>query len=122
MWSTNAARTLDRGSTSAGDYGDWKRRARSFDDLAAMAAASYNLSDVRDDAVEPRRVTALRASANLFPMLGVRPVLGRGFTPAEDSPAAAPVVVLSHSLWRDRFAGDPPSSAASSPSMGTATR
>ena len=47
------------------------------------------------------------ASANYFDVLGVRPVVGRGFLPGEDAVArGAPVVVISHALWQRRFAGD----------------
>lgn len=47
-------------------------------------------------------------SANYFDALGVRPMLGRGFTPAEDSGRNAhPVVVISHRLWTERFNADP---------------
>ncbi len=47
-------------------------------------------------------------SANYFDALGIRPMLGRGFEPAEETGRNAhPVVVISHQLWRDRFGGDP---------------
>ena len=45
-------------------------------------------------------------SWDLFDLLGVRPVLGRGFLPSEEA-AGARVVVLSHDIWQTRFAGDP---------------
>jgi putative ABC transport system permease protein len=52
-------------------------------------------------------VDAVFATANYFPLLGVRPALGRFYTPDEDRVGnAAPVVVLSHRLWRSRFGGD----------------
>ena len=47
-------------------------------------------------------------SANYFDVLGVRPMLGRGFLPAEDSaPGGHPVVVLSYGYWQRKFGGDP---------------
>src|SRR6185437_9755964 len=47
-------------------------------------------------------------SANYFDALGVRPILGRGFEPGEDSGRNAhPVTVISYQLWQDRFNGDP---------------
>lgn len=47
-------------------------------------------------------------SANYFDALGIRPVLGRGFTPDEDSGRNAhPVVVISYQVWQDRFRADP---------------
>jgi putative ABC transport system permease protein len=46
-------------------------------------------------------------SANFFDLLGVRPILGRGFRNGEDLPNAAPVVVLTNGFWKRRFGGDP---------------
>ena len=52
----------------------------------------------------PQRVYATLATANYFDLLGVRPVLGRGFVPEEDlEPGGAPVVVISYALWTTRF-------------------
>ena len=47
------------------------------------------------------------ATASYFPVLGLRPALGRWFTPVEDRPGAAPVAVLSHAAWQRRFGADP---------------
>ncbi len=46
------------------------------------------------------------ASASFFPLLGVRPVLGRFFGPDDDQPGAAPTMVLGYGYWRRQFAGD----------------
>ncbi|HKV12272.1 MAG TPA: ABC transporter permease, partial [Thermoanaerobaculia bacterium] len=56
---------------------------------------------------EPDRVQTGVVSAELFEVLGVKPLLGRTFRPGEDRPGAEPVLVLSHSYWRRRFGGDP---------------
>ena len=54
------------------------------------------------------RTTGSIVSANYFDALGVRPILGRGFEPAEDSGRNAhPVVVISYQMWKERFHGDP---------------
>jgi len=55
----------------------------------------------------PARVNINYASANLFPILGVKPVAGRVFLPAEDRPGSAPIVILSHHFWQSRFGSDP---------------
>jgi len=53
---------------------------------------------------KPDRVWGMVASANYFDVLGVRPLLGRGFLPAEDEkPGGAPVAVISYRLWQTRF-------------------
>jgi predicted permease len=57
---------------------------------------------------KPERVWGMVASANYFDVLGVRPVLGRGFLPAEDEkPGGAPVAVISYRLWQTHFAANP---------------
>jgi macrolide transport system ATP-binding/permease protein len=54
------------------------------------------------------RASGSMVSANYFDAIGVRPILGRGFEPGEDSGRNAhPVTVISYQMWRDRFHGDP---------------
>ena len=88
---------------SAAHVGDWRREVSSFAAIAAHRAWGYEL--VSD--LEPQRVTGARVSANLFTMLGVVPVLGRTFVTEDDNAGAAPTVILSDSLWRQRFGADP---------------
>jgi putative ABC transport system permease protein len=54
----------------------------------------------------PERVVCARITAGLFPLLGVAPRLGRSFTLEEETPGRDGVVILSHDLWRRRFAAD----------------
>jgi len=57
---------------------------------------------------KPERVWGMLASANYFDVLGVRPILGRGFRPEEDQkPGGAPVAVISYRLWQTHFAANP---------------
>jgi putative ABC transport system permease protein len=85
------------------DLLEWRDQAKVFEQIAA-----YRFDDVDlTGSSEPERLTAGRISADLFPMLGVAPVVGRAFTPAEDMDGSAPVVILSDSLWRRRFGGNP---------------
>jgi putative ABC transport system permease protein len=71
------------------------------------AIAAYGVEDVRvsgDGATQV--ITAVRTSAELFDVLGVRPRLGPGFEAGDDAVGAEPKVVLSHGMWRD-LGGDP---------------
>src|SRR5262249_19443211 len=52
-------------------------------------------------------LSGVAPSADLFPLLGAQPQLGRAFSVAEDHPAAAPVVVLSYETWQRHFQADP---------------
>src|ERR1700683_2142195 len=57
---------------------------------------------------KPERVWGMVASANYFDVLGVHPILGRGFLPADDEkPGGAPVAVISYRLWQTHFAANP---------------
>jgi putative ABC transport system permease protein len=56
---------------------------------------------------EPESITGYRFSPNMLTVLGAQPVLGRGFSPADDQPGAPGVVLLSDKLWKRRFAADP---------------
>ncbi len=77
---------------------------QSFTGIAACNFATLSLTGQG----KPERVFGMVASANYFDVLGVRPVLGRGFLPAEDErPGGAPVAVISYALWQKRFAGNP---------------
>ena len=70
--------------------------------MAAFAERSFNLTGVG----EPERLDGRRVSANLFELLGVKPIVGRTFVPEEDQPGTK-VVLLNESLWKRRFGGDP---------------
>jgi len=82
---------------------DWRAQSRSFEDLAVFATWNFNLAGKG----EPERLSGLRVSSNLLPLLGVRPVIGRGFLPREDQPGGGHVVLISYGLWRRRFGSDP---------------
>lgn len=84
------------------DFQDWREQVQSFESLAAYQAWTVNLTGTE----EPERLTGVKASGDLFRLLGVKPIVGRVFLP-EDERQRARVVVVSHSLWQRRFGGDP---------------
>ncbi len=90
-------------SVAPANFLDWRRRSTAFDGLAAIGQKSMNLSGRG----EPERLQAVRVSADLFPVLGVSPILGRTFTPEEDRDGAGDAAVLAYGLWQRRFGGDP---------------
>ncbi len=94
---------LAKSDASALDYLDYQRLSQSFSHMAALDINSVNLTGDQN----PLRVFGLQASANLFPMLGVQPVLGRLFTPDEEQAGHNHVVVLGTDLWKTRFGADP---------------
>ena len=77
---------------------------KSFTGIAACNFAQMSLTGKG----KPERVWGMVASANYFDVLGVRPILGRGFLPVEDErPGGAPVAVISYRLWQTHFAANP---------------
>lgn len=85
------------------DYPDWKTESDSFGKIAAFRRTFLNLTD----AGEPERLLASAVDADLFPLLGVQPELGRVFTADESQPGSDKVAVISHKLWQRRFGSDP---------------
>jgi predicted permease len=98
-------KTGDEGylGVAAGEYLDYRDRNRSFSQVASYENDGFNLTG----AGTPLRITADSASASLFPLLGVSPIIGRTFSEAETQPGADRVVVLSHNLWQNQYGGDP---------------
>ena len=92
-------------AVAPGDYRDWRSQTNSFEDMAAMRGYGGIISGVQSEL--PEVVQSAGGSANLFSLLGVSPVIGRTFTPAEDQPEGERVVLLTWSLFQRRFAGDP---------------
>ncbi|MGA7461158.1 MAG: ABC transporter permease [Candidatus Korobacteraceae bacterium] len=85
-----------------GTFHGLQERNRSFDAVAAMKPWQPTMIGRG----EPERFDGQRVSADYFRVLGVEPVLGRGFDAADDQHNGPNVVVLSDGLWRRRFAGD----------------
>ncbi|NYF78717.1 putative permease [Granulicella arctica] len=85
-----------------GEYSVLARAATAFQNLGAFKKDSFNLTG----ASSPELLEGVRASAGLFPALGVSPLLGRTFTAEEDQPGYDHVTVLSNRLWQSRFGGD----------------
>jgi len=89
------------GGVSVGDWNDWRRRSTSFTQLGAFQFRGVTIST----GDTPDRVTAAFASADVFPMYGIAPQIGRVFTAEENQPGRDAVIVLSDGLWRRMFAG-----------------
>jgi len=105
IWQTNPG-VMETAPTSFPNYTDWKSEARSFEGMEAWASytnTKFNLTG----GTEPEQIQYALASANLFSILGIDPVLGRFFRPEDDSLGGNRVVVISNKLWQRRFALDP---------------
>ena len=86
------------------DFEDWRSQSRSF---SAIAAASSGAMNISGDHAAPEQTQGSRITANLFDVLGQRPLLGRTFVAGEDRRGAIPVVIIGYDIWTNRFASDP---------------
>src|SRR6185503_4721246 len=82
---------------------DWEERTTMFASMAAMDGTSIALSD----GAEAERFAGAVVTWNMFPILGVNPVLGRHLRAEDDRPGAEPVVILSYEVWQRRYQSDP---------------
>jgi putative ABC transport system permease protein len=103
VWEDATRVGFPRNTPAPANYADWKAQNRVFEDMAAVNWRSYNLTDEG----EPEKVEAQGVTANFFPLLGVKPELGRVFTEEEDQPGRSNVALISYGLWQRRFGGDP---------------
>jgi putative ABC transport system permease protein len=76
------------------------RESRLFDAIGEYASHGARFPE------EPVEKAATRLSSSMFAVFGIRPYLGRGFLPAEDSAGAGNVVMLSYDLWKGRYGAD----------------
>jgi putative ABC transport system permease protein len=84
-------------------FAEIRDRADSFD----VVALSKGWAPALESDQNAELLTGNRVSHTYFAAMGVRPVLGRFFSPEEDRPGGAKVAVLGHGLWQRRFGGDP---------------
>ncbi len=97
------SRDLRTGSISYLNFLDWERDNRTFSSMAAFREANFILTGMG----EAQRVEGEMVSAGFFPLLGVKPVIGRGFTAQEDREGGTPVALISEGLWKREFASSP---------------
>lgn len=103
VWLSNPRQGIDKDITSYPNFADWRAQSRSIQGMAAVASAARNLTG----AGEPRELSGAAVSEGYFGILRVAPVLGRVFTPEEESLSGPNVVILSHELWATQFGSDP---------------
>ena len=87
---------------SPANFIDYEAESRSFERMAIVRSGRRTLTGRG----EPDAVVTIRASADLLPILGMSPILGRGFTKADDREGGPATVLLSNAFWQARFGGD----------------
>ena len=102
VWEHNLRRDNRTNVVGPGNYLLWRDQQTSFTDMAAVFRTAVNLSE----GGAPEELRAQLVGEPLFRILGVAPQQGRVFTPQEDAPPRAKMLI-SHGLWQRRFGGDP---------------
>lgn len=94
-------------TTQVGNFSDWRNMNLSFEDLAAYFAFFDYGSYTMTGSGEPENLKGVGVSQNFLELLGVSPIIGRGFVDDECVWQGKPAVLLSHGFWRRRFGSDP---------------
>jgi len=102
VWEETPMFGLRDSPTSMGNFMEWRARNRVFQDMGTLDNSSYQLTG----GGTPEQVNGAIIMAGFLRALGVQPLLGRAFTEQDDQPGAAKSLLLSHSLWQQRFGGD----------------
>jgi putative ABC transport system permease protein len=104
IWSRHP--TVPQGGLSPSDLRDFAQQSETFEALAAVSfgAGGGPLLEGPDGSLQSADRQSV--TAGFFDVLGVTPVAGRTFTPADAQPGAAPVIVMGEGLWRRRFGSD----------------
>jgi len=103
VWLSERAPGLPRLFVSLANFDDWRVANSVFEGMEAFRTIDVTLASNG----EPQRLAVRQVTAGLFPMLGVKPILGRPLTAQDDRPDAKPVVLLSDSMWTREFSRDP---------------
>jgi len=85
------------------DFIDWREQSRAFSGLSLIQPGPMNVSEEGKPA---EQYSGSYESSNVFQLIGQKPIIGRDFSAANDTPAGEPVVILSDSLWKSRYGGD----------------
>ena len=102
IWAENEQN--QRSGVTYPNYLDLREQARTLESLAANLNSTVNLAD---DGQPAERIVGAYVSGNFFRMLGEQPVLGRDFVDEDDREGAEPAVLLGHTVWQNRYGGDP---------------
>jgi putative ABC transport system permease protein len=102
VWEDGSKLGFPHNTPAPANFVDWKARNHVFEDMAALQGNIYAITGDGP----PEQVEGSPVTANLFPLLGVTPVLGRNFLPEEDKPGGPKVAILSFRLWQQRYGAD----------------
>ncbi|HJU65113.1 MAG TPA: ABC transporter permease, partial [Gemmatimonadaceae bacterium] len=103
IYARHSARGVTGANIAYNDYLHWRNQNRTFSRIGMW---TWNTLTLSGDG-ESERLEGAEVSSNLFAVLGVRPLLGRHFVPADEQPGGNRVVMLGYGVWQRRYGGDP---------------
>ena len=103
LWDKVPSRGVERNEVTVANYLDWRAQNKTFEQLGIYRWWSTNLTGTDS----PERVQGFQVTPNFLEILGVKPIMGRGFSAEEDQPGKDAVALLTYSLWQRRFGADP---------------
>jgi predicted permease len=103
IFQTNLERDVNQRSVPVHDLYDWREQQRSFEGLAGWYSGTVNVSGGGED---PERFSGAFVTPNLFDVLRVQPILGRGFVEGDEQPGAPFTAILAYDVWQNRFGGE----------------
>src|SRR5258705_3288731 len=103
LWDKVPSRGVERNEVTVANYLDWRAQNKTFEQLGIYRWWSTNLTG----SDSPERVQGFQVTPNFLDIVGVKPMMGRGFSAEEDQPGQDAVALLTYSLWQRRFGADP---------------
>jgi predicted permease len=94
---------FDTGSISYPNFLDWQKENHTLSSMAVARPYSFSLTNLG----EAEQIQGQYVTSDFFPILGVKPVMGRNFISADDQRGAAPVAMISAGFWKRRLSGEP---------------
>ncbi len=103
VWDKLPSRGVMHNEVAVANYLDWQSQTQSFEQLGLYRWWSANLTGIDP----PERIQGFLVTANFLDVTGIKPIMGRSFSPEENQPGKDQVAIITHSLWQRRFGGDP---------------
>jgi putative ABC transport system permease protein len=103
VWMSESGPEVKNRWVSYLNFADWRARNQVFESMSIFRGFSVNITGTD----RPENINARLITFEYFKVMRTSPILGRDFTEADDKTGAAPVTIISHPFWQQRFGGDP---------------
>ena len=103
VWQSAPGVNIKDLNASLADYITYREESRTFADVALWNRRSMTVTEFAD----AERVDGIRVTFRLFPLLGVNPIIGRGFVEKDNDTKSPDMIMLGYGYWQRRYGGDP---------------